>query len=721
MKRIWILLAVVVLLLLLVGGAAWYFILGKARPEGPVTAADLIPSSSSVFLWLPHVPRSLENFKGTPAYKMWQEQAIQAALEKLNPLKQQDSPVPIPEEARKFWDLAGPLWSHFQGEAFIAVTTMQAEPKPKAEGIGGFQTGPDPAAFKAWTDQVKTSFPDLKWQEKTHPAQTYYVTEAGSGADKVTVCVAQWKDWVFVGLGEGSFTQLLDRVHAAEKDPATGLSGQSSYKKLLSQQPKSFDTLIYVNPAPFMELARKEMEKTSPDQLAMLKAYQSLDAVMLTSSIEGQNFRDRWIIQMPKDKRPDYGAAELPLKGTTARFTTANTLAYSAQNVDISKTLAQARDAGPDEKKSIDEGIAKINGALAGMQLDLEKDILPKLGPEFATILDWADGKSFPDFSLALEHKDPVMVKKITDYLVQMVAALGGGQLQIKNGDIAGDATYLFTFPMAPVAPAIWIGKDMLLVTINGAGLESMVARTGSGLLDTEGYKALAGRSEIKKPCSLAYADVEKLVSYGHGALSNLMPMLAGMAGKPELAQSLPPVDNLKPYLGRWMLLSEMNDQGATVEGLFDKGHPLIYGAVGVALVADIAKAVAPMAAMAAASAAPAADPAQNSQEGGAIASSLVLQDLVDLDDAITAWAKDKNQANGTAVTWNDVVPYLPENSQVATRVGLDPLGNAYVLGKVGEGQVTLAPETAKHFEGSVTGGFWGKFSPPAAAAAPQE
>lgn len=714
------LLAVVVLLLLLLGGAAWFFVFGKSQPEGPVTAADLVPSSSPVFLWLPHVPKSIESFKGTPAYKMWQEQAVQAALEKLNPLKQSGSPVPVPEEARKFWDLAGPLWSHFQGEAFLAITSIQADPEPRVEGIGGFQAGPDPAAFKAWADQVKASFPELKWQEKSRPGQTYYVTESGSEAGKVTICAAQWKDWVFVGLGEGSFTQLLDRVHAAKKDPAPGLSAQASYKKLLSQQPQNFDALTYVNPVPMLELARKEMEKKSPEQLHVLKPYDSLEALMLTSAIEGENFRDRWILQMPKGKRPDYGAAELPLKGTTARFTTADTLAYSAQNMDLSKTLAQVRDTGPEEKKKIDEGIAKINGALAGIQLDLEKDIVPKLGPELAFMLDWPPGKPFPDFSFALEHKDQDMVKKLADYLVVMTGALAGERLQIKNGDIAGDPTYLFTVPLAPVAPAIWIGKDMLLVTLNGAGLEGTVKRTGAGLLDTESYKALAGRSEIKKPASLAYADVEKLVVYGHGALSNLMPMLAGLAGKPELAQSLPPVDNLKPYLGRWILLSELDDNGVRVEGLFDKGHPLVYSAIGVALVADIAKAVAPMAAMAA-SPATAASPAQTAAESEGADPSLVLQDLVDLDDAVTTWAKDKNQAAGTTVTWNDVVSYLPENSQVATRVGLDPLGNAYVLGKVGAGQVTLSAETAKHFEGTVPNGFWGKFAPADGAPAPAE
>jgi len=700
MKRIAIIVSVLLVLLLL-GGAAWYFLI-FTKSQGPKTAAEMVPADTPVFLWLPHAAQSVEKFKGTPAYSMWMQPGVQDTLKKADSTDSSKT-----EEVKKALALVEPLWDCVKGEAFLALAEVSVDPEVNVEAVGGFQIGPDPAAFTAWTDKFKAAYPEVAFSPKNFPAQDYFAAEKTLDGKKITLCVAQWKDWVLVGAGEKSFQELLNRVHGGKPDPALCLAGQPTFVTQLGQQPQGFDTLAYFNPAPLLASFRTVMEKRAPGQGDVLKVYDGLGGTMATSTIEGPNFRDLILLDYPKAKRPDLGTSATPLKGSTTRFTNSQTLAYSARNADLVVTLAQLRAGGAEEKKKIDEGIATINQALSGIQLDLEKDIIPKIGPECAFILDWGAGKAYPDMTLAMEHKDQAMMHKLMDFLVLLATSMGQGKVPIQPGKIGDDPTYVLAIPMSPVTPAIWVGKDMFVFTSNGAGLEALVKQSGPGLTGTEPYKKLLSQTTVKSPIALAYLDAEQLMTYSHGALSGLLPMVGAMAGDPNLGKSMPPVDQFKPYLGRWLVVSEVDDSGMKTEGVFEKGHPAVDIAAGFLLVSDFAKSLAPLASKLTAPAPAAPEAPEDAQADAAV----VLQDLVHLDDAITAWAKDKNKPQGTPIQWDDIVPYIQENAPVVVRMGLDPLGNAYVLGKVGPGQVVLAPATQEHFKGKVEDSFWGKFS----------
>jgi prepilin-type N-terminal cleavage/methylation domain-containing protein len=80
-----------------------------------------------------------------------------------------------------------------------------------------------------------------------------------------------------------------------------------------------------------------------------------------------------------------------------------------------------------------------------------------------------------------------------------------------------------------------------------------------------------------------------------------------------------------------------------------------------------------------------------------------ILNDVSQLDDAITQWAMDANMKDGDAIDWNAVATYLKKPI-----VFSDILGNPYSWSTVGSNQIGLSWNTKAELAG--VGIDWGPY-----------
>ncbi|GEM_PF-1470838 len=90
----------------------------------------------------------------------------------------------------------------------------------------------------------------------------------------------------------------------------------------------------------------------------------------------------------------------------------------------------------------------------------------------------------------------------------------------------------------------------------------------------------------------------------------------------------------------------------------------------------------------------------------------LIKEDCKIIDKSITQFAMDKQSAGGSEIKWEDIVPYLPPDSRLATSNGNDIYGNPFSLGTINPqgSSLKISPETIKKFSGSKFD--WGSYAP---------
>jgi hypothetical protein len=728
MIKRWLLpLGLILFLLLLLGGGYFaykHFMGGSAAGPVMTPAQAYVPGDAVAYAWIPDAPKARAQLKTTGIWKLWSEPEFQRFwgewVKEASAGAPEDAVQKEAEAARQLFSTLLPL---AKGQAFLAVPALE---KGEVKALlGGFEIGPDRAPFDAWVESTKKVFPDPAWEQKDHEGTVYFTrAKMAPGIDQ-HFCVAVLKGWVLIGLGEKPFLDLLDRVNGKSATPA--LADSPVFKEqLASQQGRPFATFFYINMAPVWDMLEAKAPAAMKPSLDM-KTFRSIEAVSFSTTFENGGFFDHAFVAMPKGKSPDIGKAGDPLAFKTAPLVGADALMASFQNIDPVAIVRQFRNTSPEKKQEIDKGIAQANQVLAVAGVDVEKDLLPSLGPELSCTVTWGEGQPFPGVTLFLQHQNQEMLKK----LISMAAMVAGPGLE--QSVVEGQPAYVYSSPgIAMVHPGLWIGKDILILTLNGERLADLAKPAKEPLLESGPFTALRKRITLEKPISLAYLDTQRLFSKGYDSFVAYSPMIEAMSGV-KLSGKLPPKDLIAPHLGRSMLAASISDKGQDLEYISEQGNPLYlfaFAAVTGKLPLRVPSTPSLPGGMGTASHPVKVEPPVNAGEDMPTPKAdpaAVLQELQTLDQAVTAWAQANQKPAGTKVAWVDINGLLPADSPIVERAGLDPVGNAYLFNEIGEHQVQLAPSSVEALK-DVPPGFWGKFVPavvvpeqPPAAAIPTD
>ncbi|MFQ3670356.1 MAG: hypothetical protein SNJ84_02735 [Verrucomicrobiia bacterium] len=623
----WLLLLVLVLALL--GGGIFAFfhffkdspaptIAAPAPTPKPLTSAQFLPANTFLYLRMPDAPTAISRFKASPAFALLTNPGVvqswknAGAKTPVNDLQTADAWKGWPQ----FLAFVTGMADLADGDAFIALSDLKFNNNtPSVQAIAGLQLADNDSAIGAWLEHVRALDPELQWNAVSDVPHPYYTATPKTDQPDLVLCAARLNRWVFFGIGTAHFEAVLAR--AAETQPQPGnLADDPLFQQTLNNLPPQPDLFTYLNFAPIASwlaniaaqtaAANPPAAETDPDAedadptdassptdpsknlLQITEKFKALKTLAMTTTLSGSDWLDGLHLLTTPDNNFLTPPMRVPLSGATARFAASDALLASFQNVDFSTLLDQIKQGDPTLTAQVDEFTGLADAFLAEAGVALQADVLNNLGPEMATILEWAPGNPMPSVLIVIQHKKQEPLKKTLDHLAASAAALGG-LLQVESSLVGQDPAYTLSSPMAPIPPlTFYLGADVLVFAFNAGAPTQIANRQGPGLLGSPDYLALRARlgpPTVNGPIQISYVDANRLYANLHGAASTWLPMIPGFA--PD-SLSLPTPSDAEPYLGRTLSLVGMDGDHLIGSSITEKVHPAFLLLASIGWIAEL-------------------------------------------------------------------------------------------------------------------------------------
>ncbi len=388
-------LIVVLLLLIVTVGAAVWFYLRRPAPR----AAELLPDTTLLFLRIPDFARARHEFRQTGAYRLWEEPAVRAFLEK--PLAALDAAVGAPHVTnnQRARDL---ILDTLQGEVFLAVTRFS----PLMPSQPGLVFGTDTKQNLLQTKLVVGTFE--RNIRKQQPAGAL-VTKKYLGHEYTawrrdetnTICYGFLKSLFLITLQEDVYRDLIAR-HAQAK-PASTLAGHAAFQSFLNQMQSGDQFAAFLNFQPITALLAPLLafQNQGTSALQKLAAIQSTGLIL---NFAGSQIHERRITRYA----PGAHTPTAPIARRTLAFTQPDTLAYLASATDLASFYTETATA------LVQAGLPKPAAVINNLERDLRRanirltdDVLAKLGPETAWIVNWRPTARAPEVAYIATVRDP--------------------------------------------------------------------------------------------------------------------------------------------------------------------------------------------------------------------------------------------------------------------------------------------------------------------------
>lgn len=683
----------VVVLLLLAGGGGWWWWTHRAGP----TAADYLPENTFLFFHVPNADATRKAYATSHLKKLVQSEEITSLW---GLIWKEATDKAKPEDMAKTKD-ATDLWQLFErnltGEAFLAITQVDFQNPGNIRFVAGVLPKQGLSDIPPLVARIKqlsaTSMKDAKSGKGNHGGVDFEWVDLDNKAKLYFGAVGSWE---IVAIGEPAFFDFIDRYQAKGKTPGSLAQG-TSYKKVLSRLPGRQDAVAYVGfdaikPVLLKMLSSQPQFKS--DGPLLQKVWAQIQGFGWGGKFEDGRIRETIVSLMPKATRPDLGKTYDPCAYKTLPMTSNQTYVYMSQNFDFRKYWDYSLGLYTETNPEIAAMMKQAPEWAKSQGLDFNKNLLDALGPEFAMLLDWPGDALVPDFALIIEVAKPTDFKPTVDYLVNALTPLlamdpNGGK--IEDGKVGDYALKTYRSPkLAMISPTLIVSGDKFGFVLTQSGAKRMLTGNGDNSLVKEPAFKTVGGDTRAGTFSLAYINFGGLVDRAYLTAKPYMSLAAMMS--PEMQKLLgsgkmPDKLSFTGELGSWLTLSSIDDDGATVRSVSNIGNlPLVaVGASAVTVAALQQNKLKP---------ARHAAPASSSEP----TADNVKAELEELRAVIEAYAVAGDIPKGTAVTWVSISSYLVPESPLQKRGGKDILGNAYVLGVIGQTPADVAPETKAKF-----------------------
>jgi hypothetical protein len=704
MKRIFLVL-VALLLLLIAGVAAAWFLLFRSS----VQLAQILPSDTVLLAHIPNGALTGVAYQNSKLKKVLESEELQGLMA----MAMAEAMKAMPEEQRKHLEEAQALAEMFKtnlsGECFIAVLDVNMD-EPSENGVlFGLRPIPGLGNMDAFVskvkEKVKAALEDQETGTATYGGVKYEWIQLSSDeidAD-IRLCQGTVAGWNITAIGEAALKQFIDR---ANRPSSPSLQDNLHYKAIETQIGPGNNAKFYLS---FDRVLEKVFEKLEDlpefaDEASLWRdLYGPMSAFGAGMKFKGNgDIEDTWVTLMPKDKRPNLGAMFEPCAFKTLKYTSPNTILYTAQNIDWKKYwdyIVKLYSSSPELSRAVE----MVPGIVNTVGLDWNKNILEAIGPEVALQVDWPSKATIPIGGIYLQVANEKNFKPVIDFIVKSAAEYRHEQNALGTWmdlDVKGTKLKVFRLiqppdspaPPVKVAPTMIVSGDMFGVFISEEAASSMLLADAKGVVtQQESFKSLglstAGAS------SLIYVDMQKIVGRTYSMAAPMVKMAAMFS--PELAPyveqaDLPEKLSFSDELGSWTMTGVMNNDGGVARSVSSVGNlifPLAFTAGASAAVLQGLGAKVPGAV--------ADDSGASSDPKSAEA---VRDELGELREIITAWSAADSVPTGTAVEWVKLQGYFIPGSRLEQSGGRDALGNPYVLGVVGERVADVAPETKNAF-----------------------
>lgn len=571
----------VVLVVLVAVAAAAYLLL--PRKEATPSGASLLPPDTFLFVRVPDVARAKQEWNTTAIHKIWSEPEVQALVSNgVTAARQQfDAQVagsPYMELLRRSLELP-------RGEFFFAVTEMGGVQQLPKMALG-FDVKDRRVQTEQWLRDAKTRLESavgsVQEESKRHRESAY----TSWSAREFSIHHAFFGSLLVAASHEDTLKAMIDRMKDGASVPT--LARDARYENAAARMPGGHALLAYCNPTPLVNLL-KIFALTMPQLQEGLKNASAIESVSFSTTMENGSFRDVVFVRAPAAKRPATTAESAPTQRKTLALTTDKTLFHMTQHQDLAKlwgSLAQQMQLAPDAR--VQEWLFALDKFNRQHGLNLPKDLLDALGPEYGVALDWGDGQPVPELTFGIEVRDRAKAQATIDKLMG-VAHTNLGEFAsavITTLDHEGLRIQTLRMPLLPISPSFTLHDRFFLFSLQADSARRVVSNL-KGSSASLAQNALYQQTMNSLPAggsSYTYLDAKALFEHVYDALLNLARTQPGVgaavSGYVDLAK-LPPAQTISRHLQPMASAQVTDNDGYTTVMISPVGMPT-FMAVGL-------------------------------------------------------------------------------------------------------------------------------------------
>lgn len=541
--------------------AAVAFLYFNKRTVHHMAATELAPAETIFFAHFPDLRRSAERWPKTALAQIGAEPEMQAFLAK----PRANAPQ------MKMWDQKLAQLQHVApGEAFLAVTSIEGNAPRFIAGLSFAGRKADMDALLAEPRaEFKKNWPtgksDLTMQGNTE-IETFTYQDATMGE-------AFCEDWYLVSNDMELLRKTIDISARGLGEKA--LAANDLYRKGTAHLPADGEVVLFAQVGSISDriiaLLTAAGQAPDPKQVADWKKIQ---AIAWGTKFEDALMRDTLFLLSPG------GGAEAPLAQSALALSDPNTfLTYST----ALPTSIDVGDASLGVFRTMVPGFLGFESALAAKDLKLA-DFPKAFGPEFGTLIDWAEGAPQPSPLLAMDVRDAAIAKNFVEALT------GGAAGTAPWGREEKDGVMIYQSPPAAgliaFAPTLALTDKFLVIgfsqpqVLTGLGQ----VRSGKVAIAATSVFAQAAKSVNAPTSGYGYLDLKTLVERSYGTLRPFIAMSLAFSpdsGKWVDAGKLPSTETISKHLSPAVYSQSVSAEGTLIESV----GPLTFNqVVGVTL-----------------------------------------------------------------------------------------------------------------------------------------
>ena len=496
-----------------IGGGVWFMMRAGGRANRTTRVTSLLPAETLGFLHVPEFNRARKEWRETDVYKLWQEPAVQAFLQK---------PMAGMPARGSFNAQLQELESLRIRDAFLAITSWQ--PPNDVKAVGGFRFDGSTEDVKktvdGWRARLRENTRKLREETVEHGKRRIEVATAGA----VKLATVYHRDWFFAANDVPQLTALLDRLDGAAT-AGTTLSDEANYTRAVAKLPQGYAVAGY---ARVDEYFARLAAAPPPDVPAQpLQRLRNIRNVAAATRFENGKIRDVVFVTMPKTAEAgELTRSSLPL-------TTAETFLYITGMLGIPAELP-ADD--PSSPSPLGGRLQQIIAAIRSSGVTLEQ-WNRGFGAEFGIVADWQPGARIPALFATLPVKDTAVAQEIAAAVTG--AGVEGSEWSVSEREGAVFYSQRPPNPLLALAPTIAIANDRAVAGLDAGSVAAAIKRSaaaGAHLGAAPAYTA-ADSLVPKATNSFVYLDTALLYTRLDAALRPMLIMSA--AFMPAIAQSI--------------------------------------------------------------------------------------------------------------------------------------------------------------------------------------
>ena len=554
------------LVLLLIGAAAafaiWFGMRGGSSKISSSAVTSLLPKETLALIHVPDVNGARANWHETDLYKLWREPAMQDFLQK--PLTK----VPKTDSVRRrFQELAALEMK----DAFFALTSWENK---EGKMLAGFRfKGSAENAEKVigqWRARAQQNAPAAKRETVKHEQHQIEVVTHGA----ITIATVYDGDWFFAANDLPALKVLLDRADRRLSDSASTLAAEENFIAASKHMPASYAARAYARLDRYFEKLTQALppDTAANESYSLLRQIRSISAA---TTFEKGKVRDVAFVAMTK-------VADLGnLTRESMSLATRDSFLYIASFVNLPKQMPTAPGAAAN---GFPAAMQRLLTAFAANGITIES-WNNTFGAEIGIIGEWAANSRLPSLFATLPVKDAA---KASEMVAQFTAATAEDRPWTKS-EKEGVQYYSQApmNPMVPVAPAIALSSQRLVLGHDPASVEAVVKRGGSRSSDLAGSETFKGAERLVPAPKYSFTYIDSALLYNRldAAVRPMLVMAAafmpGVADTVDLGK-LPQPEIITKHLSPIVLAQSYETDGYVAESV---GPVSVYqAALGVAV-----------------------------------------------------------------------------------------------------------------------------------------